>query len=98
MPEKNSTMESYAKMYEDTDKILGKPIIEFGLLIGRSIKPTDEVLSELNEYSKKFINETDRGTIKTILIILKPYRENPILSGTRTAIKDNYEKQFGKLV
>ena len=91
-------MDAYKKIYDDTDKILGKPVMDMALLVGRTNPPTDDTLDKLNEYAKPFITETHRGLIKTILIVLKPYKDNPRLKDTRQAIKDNYERQYGKLI
>jgi len=71
-------MERFEKIYNDTDKILGNPIYALGGLAGRSKTISDEGLTKLKEYSEKFLNCEDRGELRTILIVLKPYRNNEI--------------------
>ena len=43
-------------------------------------KDTDEIienesLENLNEYAKKFIGDKDRGKLRTILLVLKPFKD-----------------------
>lgn len=78
------------KIYDDTEKILGKQVYVLGQLIGRTERGTDEKLKELDKYSQKFLEEENRGKLRTILIILKPYKNNEI-------IKDTAEKLANKL-
>jgi len=81
----------YRRVYDDINEILGKPTIHMGRLIGREDKPTDNTLYTLNEYTKTFIrNNDDKNLLRTILIILKPYKDNPILKETRLNLLTKY--------
>jgi hypothetical protein len=88
--EKSEAMIRYEKIYEDTEKIMGKPLYYMGALIGRTERTTEEKLKDLEQYAQKFINEEDRGSLRTILVILKPFKNHEI-------IKDTAEKLATKL-
>ena len=69
----------YEKVYNDTDKILGNPAYFDGVLVGRDKKISDEGLEELKVYAEQFLSEENKGLLRTILIVLKPYRNNSII-------------------
>ena len=48
----------------------------------------DDKLINLNIYSKTFIGCPDRGSLRTILINLKSFRDNPILKITFGILAD----------
>ena len=81
-------LEKYEKVYEDTRKILGDPIYVVGALVGRTERTTDEKLKELNEYAKNFLEEDNRGMLRTILIVLKPYKNHDIIKDTAAVLAD----------
>lgn len=45
-------------------------------------EPTDEIMNKYNEYLKGYINEENRGILRTLLVIGKPYKHNPIVKDT----------------
>lgn len=78
------------KIYDDVEKILGEnPCLDV-VFMKTPNKQSDEKLKELNNYAKKFLKEQSSGIIKTMLVNIKPYRENEI-------IKDTYQKLFKRL-
>ena len=80
----NSLKEStYTKIYDDVEKILGsKPVYILGALVDRTSPVTDKKLEALVEYAKGFDGDNDRGKLRTILVILKPYKNHPIIKET----------------
>jgi hypothetical protein len=81
-------LEKYDKIYQETESIIGCPYYDMGAVVGRSKKVGDKELKELNEYSQQFLEEENRGILRTILIILKPYRNNEIIQDTFTKLAD----------
>jgi hypothetical protein len=87
-------LNKYELIYQEVDKILGEPIYELGALIGYTRKITDDSLTALNEYAKTFIrDDADNGELRTILIILKPHKKNPILQETAETLADMLRKK-----
>lgn len=79
----------YELIYDEVDKILGEPIFVLGKLIGYERNVTDESLEALNEYAKTFIrDDADKGELRTILINIKPHKNNPIVSETAETLAD----------
>ena len=72
-------LEPYEKIYKDTDEILGKAGYYMGALVGREKPSDDESLIELRNYAEQFREETNKGVLRTMLIVLKPYREHEII-------------------
>jgi len=88
MENKDDSMESYEKIYKDTDEILGNPLYILGGLAGRDKKITYEGLNKLREYAEKFLGCKNRGVLRTILIVLKPYKNNHIIKPTADKLAD----------
>ena len=84
-PETNKNMEIFHNISEDCREILGgDPAID--LVLGRIPSPTsDEQVIKLSEYGKRFLNETNRGILRTFLVHAKPFRNHP-------AMKDVYSE------
>jgi hypothetical protein len=82
--EKSENMLRYEKAYDDCRDILGgnKHLDAFSLR--PSVSPTNEQLEKFNDYLYAHINEEDSGMLRTLLIIGKPFKNNPI-------VKDNLE-------
>jgi hypothetical protein len=80
----NSLKESsYMKIYDAAEKILGsKPIYILGAIVDRTSQVTDKKLEALVEYAKGFEGDPDRGKLRTMLVILKPYKNHPIIKET----------------
>jgi hypothetical protein len=73
--EKNDNMLRYEKAHDDVRKIF------------ESDKSLDERLNEFNDYLKGYVNnidEEDNGMIRTLLVIGKSFKTNPI-------VKDNLD-------
>lgn len=78
-----SEVNEYSKIYDDVEKIFNsKPVYILGGYVGRTSPVTDEGLSKLNEYAKSFDGEENRGKLRTILVIIKPYKNHPIIKET----------------
>ena len=79
--EKTDNMLRYEKAHDDVRKIF------------KSDKSLDERLNEFNDYLKGYvdnIDEEDNGMIRTLLVIGKSFKTNPI-------VKDNFETLANKL-
>jgi hypothetical protein len=79
--EKTNNMLRYEKSHDDVRKIFG------------SDKTLNEKLNEFNDYLKTYvdnIDEEDNGMIRTLLVIGKSFKDNPI-------VKDNLEILANKL-
>ena len=79
--EKTDNMLRYEKTHDDVRKIF------------KSDKSLDERLNEFNDYLKGYvdnIDEEDNGMIRTLLVIGKSFKTNPI-------VKDNFETLANKL-
>ena len=79
--EKTDNMLRYEKAHDDVRKIF------------KSDKSLDERLNEFNDYLKGYvdnIDEEDNGMIRTLLVIGKSFKTNPI-------VKDNLETLANKL-
>jgi hypothetical protein len=79
--EKTDNMLRYEKAHDDVRKIF------------ESDKSLDERLNEFNDYLKNYvdnIDEEDNGMIRTLLVIGKSFKTNPI-------VKDNLETLTNKL-
>jgi hypothetical protein len=79
--EKTDNMLRYEKAHDDVRKIF------------ESDKSLDERLNEFNDYLKGYVNnidEEDNGMIRTLLVIGKSFKTNPI-------VKDNLETLANKL-
>jgi hypothetical protein len=79
--EKTDNMLRYEKAHDDVRKIF------------ESDKSLDERLNEFNDYLKGYvdnIDEEDNGMIRTLLVIGKSFKTNPI-------VKDNFETLANKL-
>jgi hypothetical protein len=75
--------EQLEKIYDDVEQIFNsKPVYVLGENIGRTSKVTDEHLSELNKYVIQFNGEENLGKLRTLLVILKPYKNHPIIKDT----------------
>lgn len=78
-----SEVNEYLKIYDDVEKIFNsKPVYILGAYTGRTSPVTDEGLSKLNEYAKSFDGEENNGKLRTILVIIKPYKNHPIIKDT----------------
>jgi len=81
------------KIYNDIDKILGAPVYINGLFVKRETDRrnngvTDEKLEMVNKYLEDFLDEENRGILRTILVCLKPYKNNPIVADNLKILAD----------
>jgi hypothetical protein len=82
-------LERFDKIYDDVDSILdNNPRYINAVYCGDPVDDTK--LTKLKEYAEKFIDETDRGILRTILTCVKPFSKNDI-------IRDTYLKLSEKL-
>lgn len=84
-----SEVNEYSKIYDDVEKIFNsEPVYMMGAYVGRTSPVTDDNLLELNEYAKRFDGEANSGKLRTILVILKPYKNHPIIKDTAETLAD----------
>lgn len=81
-------MEKYEKIYDDCERILGGEKWLDSFKLPPDPTPNNEQLESFNEYLKQFLNETDHGTIKTLLVVSKPFKNNEILSETISTLRN----------
>jgi hypothetical protein len=82
-------LEEFDKIYNDVDSILdNNPCYINGIYCNNPVD--DSKIIELKEYAEKFLNETDRGILRTIITCVKPFSNNQI-------IRDVYLKLSEKL-
>ena len=85
----DETLEPYHKIYEDVRKIFnGESIYILGEYAGQTNNVTDNQLIELEQYAKRFDGEENRGKLRTILIILKPYKNHYLIKDTANLLAD----------
>lgn len=60
--------EKYIKIHDDIKKIMFKDLI------------LNDRLEQLKTYAENFIDETDRGSLRTVLVNLKSFKHNPIIT------------------
>jgi len=73
----------YEKIWDRVDAILGDPIYMNGALVGRGKKITTEQLEQLVLMAKEYVNpESNKGELRTVLVALKPYRNEPQVEQT----------------
>jgi hypothetical protein len=78
MIEKNENMLRYEKIHNDCREIF------------KGDRGIDEKLNSFNDYLNIHLMDDDNGTIRTLLVIGKPFKNNPI-------VKDNLEFLADKL-
>ncbi len=69
-------LQKYEDIYEEVHRIMN------------SDGTIDDRLIDLNTYAKSFIGDPDRGSLRTILINLKSFRDNPIIKITFGILSD----------
>ena len=78
-------MKGYDIIYDTVDEILnqtelgGEAIIN-ALGFKRKDYPSDEQLHKLKDYMEPFTKVDHRGYLRTILMAVRPYREDPIIA------------------
>ncbi len=80
--ESNDNFKTFHEIKEDCRVILGAEKYLEPFTGKKSGEPSDETMEKYNEYLKGYIGETDRGILRTLLVIGKPYKNNPIISET----------------
>ena len=77
--ETNDNMRTFHEITEDCIEILGTSKYMEPFTGEKSKTPSDETMMEYNQYLMKYINETNRGILRTLLVIGKPYKNHPIV-------------------
>lgn len=75
-------MDRYSKAYGDCEVILGGEKCLDSFTHTPAPNPTDEQLNKFNDYLKGFLHETDSGMLRTLLVIGKPFKHEPIVKDT----------------
>lgn len=64
--------------------------------IFREDRPLDQKLEEFNRYLANYLGEEeDNGTIRTLLVIGKSFKGNPIVQGNLTVLADRLRARLG---
>jgi hypothetical protein len=85
-------LERFDKIYDDVDSILdNNPRYVNGLYFSDPVD--DSKLMGLKEYAEKFIDETDRGILRTILTCLKPFSKNEIIRGVYIKLSEKLNQK-----
>ena len=80
--ESQERIDKYNKVYVDCGNILKSEKHLDVFSFKSSPEPSDESLEKFNEYLKGFLKEDDRGMLRTLLIIGKPFKRNQIVKDT----------------
>jgi hypothetical protein len=91
-------MSKFDKIYDTIDEILdqtelGGEAILNTLGLKRNNYPTDEQLHALKNYMETFISEKDRGYLRTVLMVTKPYRTDPIITNVYYILYQELRKE-----
>jgi hypothetical protein len=90
--ETNDNLKIYHGIYEDCSEILGAEKHLEPFTGKRSGSPSDETMVKYNEYLKGYLNETDRGILRTLLVVGKPYKNHPIVSETMETLANELRR------
>jgi hypothetical protein len=90
--ETNDNMKIFHEITEDCIEILGSQKYMEPFTGEKSGEPTNETMTKYNQYLMKYTNETNRGVLRTLLIIGKPYKNHPIVKETLTILADELRK------
>jgi hypothetical protein len=86
----------YEKLYDDCALILkGEKWLD-SFVVDKAPTPNDEQLEKLNIYLNQYLNESNCGILKTLLIISKPFKNNPIVSETISELLKRYKSNQNK--
>jgi hypothetical protein len=86
------SLERFDKIYNDVDSILdNNPRYINAVYCGDPVDDTK--LTKLKEYAEKFIDETDRGILRTILTCLKPFSKNEIIRGVYIKLSEKLNQK-----
>jgi hypothetical protein len=88
-------MNRYSKAYDDCKAILGGEKCLDSFSHTPAPKPTDEQLDKFNNYLKGFLDETDSGMLRTLLVIGKPFKHEPIVKDTLELLADKLRVKSG---
>jgi hypothetical protein len=80
--ETNDNLKVFHEIREDCKLILNAQKHIEWVTGNKSPEPTDEMMNNYNEYLKGYINEENKGILRTLLVIGKPYKHNPIVKDT----------------
>lgn len=94
--ETNDNFNIYDEIYKDCNEILGIEKHLEPFTGKKSGLPSDEVMIKYNVYLKKYINETNRGILRTLLIIGKPYKNHPIVEETFKTLSNELRRTSKK--
>ena len=88
----NDNFKIFHEIREDCAEILGAEKYLEPFTGKKSGPPSDEVMTKYNEYLMKYTNETNRGTLRTLLVFGKPYKNHPIIKETFNILADELRK------
>jgi hypothetical protein len=90
--EANVKLKIHHEIYEDVKMILQDDYAINNIFGVKSKSVSDEQLEELKTYTEQYLNVTTCGILRTVLINLKPFKENNIIKETYQKIIKQYEK------
>jgi hypothetical protein len=91
--ETNDNFKIFHEIYEDCKEIMGSEKHLEPFTGEKSGPPTDEVMENFNKYLLKYTNETNRGVLRTLLVIGKPYKNHPVISDTIEILTNTLRKE-----
>jgi uncharacterized protein YecA (UPF0149 family) len=86
----------YEKIYEDSETIFKNENWLDSVFIETTHVPDDQTLEEWNRYLKQYLDETNCGILKTLLVISKPYKTHRITMETLDKLNTRYKYLIGR--
>ena len=90
--ETNDSFKIFHEIREDCREILGAEKWLEPFTGTRSSLPSDEVMTKYNDYLMKYIGETNRGVLRTLLVFSKPYKNHLVIKETFNILADELRK------
>lgn len=81
-------LEIYDALYERSRDILGGHRHLDWCSIEAAPEPTEEQFKEWAEWAATYFEHPNRGLVRTLLVIGKPYKTNPLMEPTLTRLAD----------
>ena len=73
------SLKQFEKIYDDIEQILKNSVWLQAAFNAQVSEVTDDQLREISKYIKQHENTTNRGISRTILVVLKPFKEHSII-------------------
>ena len=88
-------LEPYRKIYTEFEQIIGQLEYNFGLVVKKQLD--EDKFNKIKEYiSNKAKEDLNAGQIRTLLMLLKPYKDNEILSDSFKFLIYKYKQRTNR--